>query len=45
MFDSVEFHMIQVYKGGKRQDKDGKWIEGAVFEISKQPLNMNKMQQ
>ncbi len=28
MFDSVEFHKIQAYLGGKRQDKDGNWIEG-----------------
>lgn len=28
MFDSVEFHIIQAYEGGKRQDKDGEWIEG-----------------
>lgn len=28
MFDSIEFHMIQAYLGGKRQDKAGNWIEG-----------------
>jgi fumarate reductase flavoprotein subunit len=28
MFDSEEFHMIQTYLGGKRQDKEGNWIEG-----------------
>ncbi len=28
MFDSVEWHMIQAYLGGKRQDKSGKWAAG-----------------
>ncbi len=27
LFDSVEWHMIQTYVGGKRQDLDGNWVE------------------
>ncbi|ABR46557.1 flavocytochrome c [Alkaliphilus metalliredigens QYMF] len=27
VFDSVEFHIIQAYQGGRRQDRDGNWIE------------------
>jgi fumarate reductase flavoprotein subunit len=28
MFDSVEWHMIQAYLGGKRKDSSGTWIAG-----------------
>lgn len=45
MFDSEEFHMIQTYLGGKRQDKDGNWIEGNYDLLStlvKKSLETNK---
>jgi fumarate reductase flavoprotein subunit len=32
MFDSVEWHMIQAYLGGKRQDRSGHWYSGK-FEL------------
>lgn len=34
MFDSVEWHMIQAYLGGKRQDRSGHWLSGK-FELVK----------
>lgn len=34
MFDSVEFHIIQAYQGGKRQDKDGNWVTGDFTLLS-----------
>ncbi|MFA6506159.1 MAG: FAD-dependent oxidoreductase [Treponemataceae bacterium] len=35
MFDSVEWHIIQAYLGGKRQDKSGNWISGNFALVKK----------
>jgi fumarate reductase flavoprotein subunit len=35
MFDSVEWHMIQAYLGGKRKDLSGNWIYGKFDLVKK----------
>lgn len=35
MFDSVEWHMIQAYLGGKRKDLSGAWIYGKFDLVKK----------